>query len=118
MPEIWLRPNRRALYVGMVPPAALAIAGLTLALGPWKIAGWMQGIGWGLAVLGGLLVALLAWQARQPRLAYGAGTILVYLRSGPPIRLPVEVVECVFLGSGRTQLAGTSSRELKTANLV
>jgi hypothetical protein len=91
---------------------------LAIALGPWQSEGWLRGVGWGLAAFGGLILVLLFWQTRQPRLAYEAGHLLVFLRSGPPIRLPVELVQCAFLGVGPTQLPGSSGAGLRSANLV
>jgi hypothetical protein len=118
MSETLLRPNLRAIYGGMVLPAAMAIAGLAIALGPWQAEGWLRGVGWALAAFGGLILILLFWQIRQPRLAYESGHLLVYLRSGPPIRLPVELVQCAFLGAGPTQIRGTAGAALRSANLV
>jgi hypothetical protein len=118
MPEILLRPNVRAIYAGMMIPGAVAIVGLSIALGPWQAESWLRTVGWILAALGGLMVVTLVRQSRQPRIAYEAGHLLLYLRSGPPIRLPVEYVQCAFLGAGSTQLPGPSGRQIRTANLV
>jgi hypothetical protein len=118
MAEILLRPNVRAIYAGMMVPGAIVIVGLAMALGPWEAAGWVRTVGWILTALSGLAVALLAWQSRQPRIAYEAGDLLLNLRSGAPIRLPVELVQCAFLGAGSTQLPGPGGREIRTSNLV
>ena len=32
-------------------------------------------------------------QLRRPRIAFKSGNVLFYLRSGPPIAVPVEIVE-------------------------
>ena len=116
MSEVWLHPNRRALYAGMVLPALVAAAGLAAALVAEAI--WLRGIGLALAALGALLVGLLAWQSRQPRIAYEPGYLRVYLRLGSPLRVPLGIVECCFLGSGPLKLSDTSESSLKTANLV
>ena len=94
------------------------IVGLSIALGPWQAESWLRTVGWILAALGGLMVMTLVRQGRQPRIAYEAGHLLLYLRSGPPIGLPVEYVQCAFLGAGSTQLPGPGSRQIRTANLV
>jgi hypothetical protein len=117
MPETLLRPNLRAIYAGTVLPIVTMILGLALALGPWQAANWLRGVGWGVTAFSILILALLLWQTRQPRLAYEAGRLLIYLRSGPPIRLPVELVQCAFLGAGPTQLPGRGVG-LRSANLV
>jgi hypothetical protein len=118
MPEVLLRPNVRAIYAGMMIPGAIAIVGLSIALGPWQAEGWLRTVGWILAALGGLMVVTLVRQSRQPRIAFEAGHLLLYLRSGAPIRLPIESVQCAFLGAGSTQLPGPGAREIRTANLV
>jgi hypothetical protein len=118
MQEVLLRPNLRAIYAGMLIPGAIAIVGLSMALGPWQDGGLLRPVGWVLAALGGLVVALLFRQSRQPRAAYDAGYLVLYLRSGAPVRLPVEFVQCAFLGAGSMQLPGPGSREIRTANLV
>ena len=118
MAETLLRPNVRAIYAGMMIPGAIAIVGLSIALGPWQAESWLRTVGWILAALAGLMVVTLIRQSRQPRIAYEAGHLLLYLRSGAPIRLPVEFVQCAFLGAGSTQLPGPGAREIRTANLV
>jgi hypothetical protein len=118
MPETLLRPNLRATYAGVVLPAATMTVGLALALGPWQAESWLRGIGWALTAFSALILGLLLWQTRQPRLAYEAGRLLIYLRSGPPIRLPVKLVQCAFLGAGPTQLPGRGGVGLRSANLV
>jgi hypothetical protein len=116
--QVLLRPNLRAIYMGAIVPALLAAVGLAVALGPWHAESWVRAIGWGLAAFGGLILALLLWQSRQPRLAYQDGHLLIYLRSGRPIRLPVELVQCAFLGAGPTPIRGPRGSLLRSANLV
>ncbi len=116
--EVLLRPNRRAVLAGLVVPVLIAVAGLAAATGPWAATGWWRGIGWSMSALGLLLAVLLLWQLRQPRLAYDTRHLLVYLRPGPPIRLPVELVQCAFLGAGLTQFRGAARAGLRTSNLV
>ena len=96
----------------------IAIVGLSIALGTWDAERWVRGVGWILAALGCLVVALLVRQSRQPRMAYEAEHLLLYLRPGAPIRLPIELVQCALLGAGSTQLPGPGSREIRTSNLV
>jgi hypothetical protein len=102
----------------MILPAVLAAVGLAIALGPWQAEGWVREIGWVLAGFAGLILLVLFWQTRQPRLAYNAGHLLVYLRSGGPIRLPVELVQCAFIGAGPTPIRGPHGASLRSANLV
>ncbi len=99
--EVWLRSNRRAALAGLVVPVILLVLGLTLAL-EWlsQVPSWAQGLGWALVGLAALLFALLVWYARTPRLAFDGEHLLVYLRSDGPLGVPIEFVECFFLGSG------------------
>jgi hypothetical protein len=57
----------------------------------------------------------MTWFARQPRLAYDGGHLLVYLRAGGPIAVPIEYVECFLLGSGLRDLGG--GHQLQVAQL-
>jgi hypothetical protein len=116
MTEVWLRPNRRALYAGMLLPAVAALGGIALALAAGSP--WLRALGGGFLALGGSIVGLLAWQSRQPRVGFVPGYLLFYLRLGSPIRVPIEVVEGCFLGSGPLKLTDASESSLRTANLV
>lgn len=114
MREIWLLPNRRVLWISMVLPGCVTVAsgiaiGLTLHQG-WT---WFRFVsllvgGWG------LLGTLLLWRSIYvPRLAYEDGDLLVYLRAGAPIRVPIEVVEVFFLGQASAEVA-EGAREAST----
>ncbi len=122
MAEVWLRTNRRAILWGMVPPAALALAGGLLAAPYGRTApdlllgGWGRILGIGLMVLAAVSLAALAWQLRQPRLAYADGHLAVFLRRGP-IRVPVEVIECFLLGQADSLLP-SKGRKLKTSTVL
>jgi hypothetical protein len=116
--KVLLRPNLRAIYMGMILPAVLAAIGLTITFGPWQTEGWLRVIGWVLAGFAGLILLILFWQTRQPRLAHDAGHLLVYLRSGGPVRLPAELVQCAFIGAGPTPIRGPHGTSLRSANLV
>lgn len=116
MREVWLRPNRRAIYAGMVFATAQPLIGVILILLTDDF--WLHGAGWILVALGALIIGLLAWQSRQPRVGYVPGYLLLYLRPGAPIRLPIDAVEACFLGSGPLKLTDASESSLRTANLV
>ena len=64
-----------------------------------------------------LVIALLA-QLRRPRLAYRDGHLLAWMRSGPPIRVPIECVECFWLGQTSSLLPGKRHERTETAALV
>jgi hypothetical protein len=120
MTEVWLRPNRRALMLGMLLPGLLLVAGV------WLIAVGLLGqlwIGWGviggLSVLAATLLALqLMYWMRVPRLAYDEGQLLVYLESTSPTPVPIEIVECFFLGQGSSDLPKLEGKDPETANVI
>lgn len=118
--EIWLRTNRRALLFGMIPPALIAAIGMLLVCG---LPGREPPLA--LRVSGGVLlavslavIALLGWHIRRPRLAYQDRHVLVWLRPGGPIRVPLEVVECFLLGQTSSFLPGGDERNVETSALV
>lgn len=120
MTEVWLDANRRVFWFGAVLPALSACAGLLLLSGPWRL-----GDGTAMRVIGGCLLlvslavlAVLTWQARRPRLAYQTGTMLVYLRAGAAVRVPVDIVEGFLLGQGPSFLPGKRSGEMQTSTVV
>jgi hypothetical protein len=119
MPEIWLRANRRVLLLGMILPAVLVAIGLMPVLGMGERAeNWLRIIGWIAIGAGLILFTVIAAQLRVPRLAYADGKLLAYLRTGQPFRVPIEFVECFFLGTGAGQIASPSGSELPIRNLV
>jgi hypothetical protein len=118
MPEIWLRTNARALRLGMILPGALAALGAALAGGLFGEQAWVRGTGIALAAIGGILILSL-WRATGiPRLAYRDGLLLVHLRSGPPIELPIELVEGFLLGQGPANLPGRRMDRAEARQLV
>jgi hypothetical protein len=119
MTEVWLRPNSRALLLGTIPSALVAAVGLLLGLGVLGTeAWWARGIGWCLLSVSVLAIGVSAWFWRQPRLAYRDGELLVFLRAGAPVRLPVELAECMLMGRGPSPLPGPRHKQAKTLNLV
>src|SRR4051812_6453482 len=115
--EIWLRTNARALWLGMILPGLVALTGLLLALGlpGHPPALWMRPVGAILLVLGWLMIMLLILQLRRPRLAYGNGHLLVWLGTGGPIRVPIDVVECFFLGQAESMLPSKRHQKSETS---
>lgn len=117
--EVWLRPNRRVFLMAAVAPALLLILGLAVALDVISAAPTaVRALAGTLAGVGGILSAVLIWYSRQPRLAYDGRHLVVYLRSGGPIAVPIEAVECFFLGSGLREIPGGTGREVEVAQLV
>jgi hypothetical protein len=120
MIDVWVKPNGRVLKRAMVLPATLLVAGLWLV--GWTSEGHTGMVG---AVLGGVAIvvglvplALLVVHLRRPRIGFREGQVLFYLRSGPPIATPLDVVEAFFLGQGPAMLPGAPPEEQETVNLI
>jgi hypothetical protein len=120
MLEVWLRPNRRALLLGMILPAVAVLAGawgvafaMVTQASPW----WMLP-GGGIALAGIYLLGSLGFSLSQPRLAYQPGELLVYLGGQEPVRVPIEVVEVFFVGQGASNLPPMKGREPETTNVI
>jgi hypothetical protein len=119
-PEPWLRTNRRALLAGATVPGLLLGIGLLLAWaapvgGNWQL---LRYLGWAMIALGGPLLGVLLYFLGQPRLAYADEHLLVYLRSPGPVRVPIDVVECFFLGQAPSRLPQPVGEGVKTATVV
>ncbi len=71
-----------------------------------------------LAVVALFAVVQLVIQLRHPRLSYRDGSLLVNLRPGGPIRVPIEIVEGFLLGQGPSFLPGRRYRGTETTTLV
>jgi hypothetical protein len=118
MRETWLRPNRRAIWFGCVPPAMVAAFGLFLVVGASASnSQWLRWVGVALVAGSVALIAALVAQSRRPRIAYQNGRVLFYLRASRPIAVPVGIVEAFFLGQGPSTLPGGLQRQ-ESINLV
>lgn len=108
MPETWLRTNSRAITLGMIPPGLAALVGAALAGGAFGGGELLavRVVGIALVAVGTLLVLALARWLSVPRIAYDDGRLLLSLRFGPPIRLPIDLVEAFLLGQGPAMLPG------------
>jgi hypothetical protein len=101
IPEVWLRANRRAFYFGMIGPAiCLVIGGALVLFGDLSGIAWARGVGLAIAAFAGVLLLLLGWQVLRPRVARQGNSLLLYLRPGTAIRVPLEFVEGFLLGQG------------------
>ena len=76
-------------------------------------------MGTGFLILGGVLASAMIRHLYLPRLAYQDGQLLVFLTRGSPLRVPVDVVECFFLGqTEENQSPGHEKRRAQTATVV
>jgi len=60
----------------------------------------------------------LIYAAFQPRLAYDAGELLIFLEPARAARVPIQIVEVMFLGQGPSELPKLKGREPETQNVV
>lgn len=119
MPEVWLRTNRRALLLGLVVPSALLVfagAGFVWSLGIGN--GWWAGVFLAAGTMPLWMVGELIYAINHPRLAYDRGELLVYLEPAKATRVPIEIVECFFLGQGPSELPKLHGREPQIQNVV
>ena len=117
MQQVWLRPNRRVLAMAMVLPAIVMVIASYLAATSVSASGVQ--IAWLIVgVVGLVLIGLLARHWRQPRMARCDDYLLLYLKSGEPYRLPLEVVECFFLGATDANVPGNGDSGGKISALV
>lgn len=118
--EVWLRTNRRALLIGVafVGLIVLAAASAIVISGQFWFGPALQIGGWATLGLGSLLVLMLVYQMRLPRLAYCNGHLLVYLKSAEPERVPIEIVELFFFGQGVSHLPANESEPSKSRTVV
>jgi hypothetical protein len=92
-----------AIALGIIPPLDDSILRI--------IAGVLAGLS---AAAFTICIAL----ARQPRLAYSDGRLLVYLRRLGPLAVPIDLVEAFLLGQGPSWLAGKKHGRTETTTLV
>ena len=100
--EVWLRPNRRIFGVGIFV-LALALTGTIPFIATSQHVA-VTTVAYTIGVLILSLVVLAVRNIIRPRLAYDDGCLLVYLGSAQPHRVPIELVECFFLGQGPSLL--------------
>jgi len=118
MRETWLRPNRRAILFGCVPPLILAVAGTYMAvtLSDSSSAAW-HWLAYLLIFAGLAMFGIIFSQLRNPRIAYHNGMVLFYVRVGQPIAVPVGIVESFFFGQGPAHLPAVT-KQPQTVNLI
>lgn len=100
----------------MLAPALLAAIGLETIF--FCQGAFLRAAGWMTLAACVLLLGFLLRQMSEPRLAYEPGHMLVYLRLGSPIRVPIDAVECFFLGSGPLKLSDHVNASHRTVSLI
>ena len=106
----WLGPNRRLVVLfslvagGLFCLAVAAAAAATQTAGGWRLVLSVLAAGIGLFTVA---VVVVAWQAALPRLAARGDMLLVPVGSLRIEQLPLDAVECFFLGSQRLDRSGS-----------
>jgi len=117
MAETWLKPNVRVLWLELVLQAVFAAVGLVSIIS-FGAHVWICVLAALLLLVALVRSARLISLLRQPRLAYHNGELLVYLRPGAPIAVPIDVVECFFLGQAPSLLPGKQHEHTDAAAVV
>ncbi|HUY90610.1 MAG TPA: hypothetical protein VMV10_17870 [Pirellulales bacterium] len=120
MYEVWLKTNRLPLTIGAVATIVAGAAGALLGTG---LFGWIENslarlAGWLLASVSLLTSIHLARQAWRPRIACQAGELLLFLRPGRPIRVPLKIVEGFLMGQGPSFLPGQRFARMEATTIV
>jgi hypothetical protein len=118
MREVWLKPNRRPLFVGILLAAGVIALGLWAFFGASEPSPLRSSIGIALVVVGGITAFALAWHAVRPRLVYENDELRLYLHAIGASRVPVDVVECLFQGRQKLEIGGRSIPGGRAANVV
>jgi hypothetical protein len=118
MQETWLKPNRRAILFGCLPPLILTVVGACLAFAHSESGNRvLHSVGYFLLIVGPAVMGLLLIQLRHPRIAFRNGKVLFYVRGGQPIAVPVNIVESFFFGQGPAHLPAMT-KQPNTVNLI
>jgi len=115
-PEVWLRGNIRPVLAAVA--ASLLSSGLILGvLVAMQTGGWVVATVSVFLAAGFLTTLMLAYESARPRLTRQGGVVHVRLAPWQREAVPLEVMECFFLGSspvGRhpaTSSCGSSAEE-------
>jgi hypothetical protein len=119
MREVWLKGNRRIVWVAAGAVALSTLFGVGVLAWLWPRLG-LIGQGVGIAVLASSLFVdvFVALMWATPRLAFNGREMLAYLRGNKPIPVPIEIVECFLLGHGPSLLPGEKHARTETSTLV
>lgn len=117
MSEIWLHTNRRLYWLPVL--VALVAAGLFVVTYVVTTRGaWTHNIAGGGAYAALALAGYLLYLARLPRLAFDGRSLLMRLRNGAPIAVPIDLVEAFLLGKGPAYLGGRDDYKTEARTLI
>ncbi len=116
MPETWLKSNQRVLMFAMAFPLATAVLG---GLAGFLATGWLSLVAYAFVAVGVGVFAVLVVMLRRPvlALALDRGHLLVFLSSGEPERVPIELVEAFIRGEGPVS-PSADDESASAANIV
>lgn len=119
MSETWILPNRRVLALGLLLPASLLAGAVACFAAGQMQESWLW---WtaavALAILSIVTFAVLWRLLQQPRVAYQDGDVLVYGGLAEPLRVPVDVVECFFLGQAGGMIPDAAGNEAEVRTVI
>lgn len=118
MTEIWLQANRRPYFAPLVLSVVTAVISGFMASTPWTVkhGGFLK---WWIAAIVAASAAVSLWLAsRRPRIAFDGRRLLLRVRTGSPVEVPIELVEGFLLGKGPTFLNGRDDYRTETTTLV
>jgi hypothetical protein len=119
MPETWILPNRRALALGLVVPAVLLLAAIGCLVAGQTLDSWLwRSLAIVLGVLSAILLGTLWRLIRQPRVAYQSGEVLVYGGLAEPLRVPVDIIECFFVGQAGGMIPDAQGKEAEVRTVI
>lgn len=120
LPAVWLRANLRAQLAEMILPAIVAAVGIALLVWFWYSIDfrWARWAGYAVMTLGVLWTAWLVYLATLPRLAYEEGHLVVQLTPPDAVAIPIEIVECFFIGQGPSAMPPVDGLEAQSVNVV
>ncbi|GIW93642.1 MAG: hypothetical protein KatS3mg110_1683 [Pirellulaceae bacterium] len=114
--QIQLRCNRRAVAAAGILPLLLAALGVVFCVigRSW----WLWAAGTFLVGLALLVLVSLVVVWRTPLLVLDDRMLVVRMNWAVPEKIPIECVECFFLGEGQTELPASAGRTAKTRTVV
>lgn len=115
--EVWLKGNvRPALGLVLLLAAAVAV-GVAFVLFS-RLPVWVAWLAGGVGFLLAVVAATLTWAATQPRIERRGALLRLRLSPHAAHDVPLEIVECVFLGSQPIGADDADSQRLRVGTLV
>lgn len=119
MTEVWLRANQKPFK----PVLSALLIGAAAAVCGWLAIGVTSGTAgatacWVTALFCTLAATALWYVSRKPRIAFDGRSVLFFVRFGPPVAVPIELVEAFLIGRGPTFLPGRDHDPTETATIV